>query len=46
MNERNNGIEIDKSMKMIISLSATEDKKIHFRTYEVNIEGSNTLDDE
>lgn len=46
MNEKPKGVELDKSMTIVISLSVTEDKRIYLRTYEVNVEGKNLLEEE
>jgi hypothetical protein len=33
-------------LQVVVSISATEDKKIYLRIYEVNIQGKNILEEE
>jgi len=46
MNAKIKQIEIDKALKVVISLSVTQDKKIYMHVFEVNIEGSNLLEND
>lgn len=43
MNEKVKGLEIDKIMSVLICCTATEDKKVHMRTYKVDMTGPNIL---
>jgi len=46
MNNRPKGIEIDKALKVVVSWSVTEDKKIFLNIFEVTIEGGSSILDE
>jgi hypothetical protein len=43
INNRPKGIEIDKALKVVVSWSVTEDRKIFLNIFEVTIEGGSAI---
>lgn len=46
MNEKVKGIEVDKLMSVLVCFTALEDKRIFMRTYKVEMNGPNILEED